>query len=358
MSPPARSIPASAYHDSGLWFQAGDYNSSPWSLPISILKDYGCMLDSWVESHPASSLKSDTPESAEDAIESFGMTCDSPINSYSAGKPLSDTAKQWKGKRLDYIFYRGPDIARRRPLQWKFKRDNGHDQAHEGGDGDVLQQGEPISSSMNKAPILTCESSRVVLTGLVPGQKFSYSDHFGLCSTFTVVPADSKRNPAIESDVLQNRPLPAGNSNDTSTSEPLVTLDLDKAEAAYNWSSPVTTPRAFHVPTTKNQTINSALQTLRAYTALARKDARFHLRVFGTSIAFAVALTISSAWQPKSWIQPIWTLLGVAAGALGATMLYVGFVWGEWEQNLLLEVTEQMELELRVSELEEKGGSP
>jgi hypothetical protein len=39
-------------------------------------------------------------------------------------------------------------------------------------------------------------------------------------------------------------------------------------------------------------------------------------------------------------------------------MLYVGFVWGEWEQNLLLETIERMELELRVSELEEKGERP
>lgn len=316
------------------------------------------MLDSWTEAHPAASLKSETPQSAEDAIESFGMTCDSPINSYSAGKPLTDTAKQWKGKRLDYIFYRGPDIARRRPLQWKFKRDRGHDQTHDAGDGDVLQQGEPISSSMKKAPTLTCNSSRVVLTGLVPGQSFSYSDHFGLCSTFTVVPADPKRDPAVESDVLQNRPLPAGNSNDTSTSEPLVALDLDEAQASYSWSTSQVSPRDHNTSATKTQTIKSALQTIGAYTILARKDARFHLRIFGTSIFFALALTISSAWQPKSWIQPIWTLLGVAAGALGATMLYVGFVWGEWEQNLLMEVTEQMELELRGSELEEKGGSP
>ena len=36
-------------------------------------------------------------------------------------------------------------------------------------------------------------------------------------------------------------------------------------------------------------------------------------------------------------------------------MLYFGFVWGRWELGLLTEVTEEMELELRVSEMEENG---
>jgi sphingomyelin phosphodiesterase 2 len=345
------------------FLQAGDFNSSPWSLPVAILKDYGCLLDSWVESHPPSLLQTEYPENAEEAIDLFGMTVDSPINSYSAGKPLSDTAKQWKGKRLDYIFYRGPDIARKRPLQWTFQREKGQHADHvdhEAGDADVLQQGEPIRSSMSKAPILTCESSRVVLTGLVPGQSFSYSDHFGLCSTFTVVPADPKKDPMVESDAPQNRPLPAFRANENTASNPLVSLDMDEnaGDNRQGTFAAMPQPRSFNESTTKTQTVNAALQTLRSYTKLARKDAQLHLRLFAASIVFALALTISSAWQPKSWIQPIWTLLGVAAGAIGATMLYVGFVWGEWEQNLLLETVEQMELELRVSELEEKGERP
>jgi len=213
---------------------------------------------------------------------------------------------------------------------------------------------------MSKAPILTCESSQVVLTGLVPGQSFSYSDHFGLCSTFTVVPADPKKDPMVESEAPQNRPLPAFRANENTASDPLVSLDMDEnaGEHRQETFAAMAQPRSFNESTTKIQTVNAALQTLRSYTKLARKDARLHLRLFAASIVFALALTISSAWQPKSWIQPIWTLLGVAAGAIGATMLYVGFVWGEWEQNLLMETVEQMELELRVSELEEKGERP
>jgi sphingomyelin phosphodiesterase 2 len=333
--------------------QAGDFNSSPWSLPVSIMKDYGCLLDSWSESHPVSTLKSDSPTSPEEAIEAFGMTCDSPLNSYSAGKPLTDSAKHWKGKRLDYIFYRGPDIARRRPLVWK------HKHRARDGEGAILEEGEPISDSMDDAPSLVCVDSRVVLTGLVPNQTFSYSDHFGLCSTFEIVPARSDVDQAVEGDEPKNRPLPSqaeGGTNDTA--EPLVTLDVeDLGAACSNGQRPhqPTRPRMSNRSSSKTATVNSACLTLRTYLALAQRQSKLQLRIFGGSIFLALALTISSAWQPKSWIQPIWTILGVAAGALGATMLYVGFVWGRWEQNLLMEVVEQMELELRVSAMEDKA---
>jgi sphingomyelin phosphodiesterase 2 len=138
----------------------------------------------------------------------------------------------------------------------------------------------------------------------------------------------------------------------------LVTLDVeDLGAACSNGQRPhqPTRPRMSNRSSSKTATVNSACLTLRTYLTLAQRQSKLQLRIFGGSIFLALALTISSAWQPKSWIQPIWTILGVAAGALGATMLYVGFVWGRWEQNLLMEVVEQMELELRVSAMEDKA---
>jgi len=85
--------------------------------------------------------------------------------------------------------------------------------------------------------------------------------------------------------------------------------------------------------------------------------ARRQLQLFGGAVFCLIALTVGSAWQPKSWIQPIFTLLGGALGAAGATLLYVGFLWGRWEQGILSEVTEEMELELRVVEMEERAGT-
>jgi sphingomyelin phosphodiesterase 2 len=98
--------------------------------------------------------------------------------------------------------------------------------------------------------------------------------------------------------------------------------------------------------------MDSALDILHRYVQLTSKTSNRQLWYFAASVVFAIALTVSSAWQPKSWIQPIWTLLGVAAGAVGATMLYVGFVRGHWESNLLKELVEEMELEQKVMTME------
>jgi sphingomyelin phosphodiesterase 2 len=59
-----------------------------------------------------------------------------------------------------------------------------------------------------------------------------------------------------------------------------------------------------------------------------------------------VALSVGSAWQPKSYIQPIFTVLGGLLGAAGATFFYLGFAWGRWEAGMLSEVVQEMELEL------------
>ncbi|KAJ9113848.1 hypothetical protein QFC19_000041 [Naganishia cerealis] len=349
---------------------SGDFNSSPQSLPIAILRDQGCILDSWLMTHPES-LTASVPETDEDGIRYHGMTCDNYINSYSAGKPLVDEAKKWKGKRLDYIFYRGPDVARRRPLVWSFKGRGNHSgdgRYHDDKSGRPshgtnfddhvrhLEEGPPIAKSMESAPILSCQSCRVVLTDLVPGQSFSYSDHFGLLATFAILPADKANDPLTNPEAPQHRPLPTEHEG----TAPLVQIASNQASGSGSQvlrtkqeaSSRQTAVNAFLHSPTKAETIRTAIDILNLYSRISARNSKFQLRLFGFSIFASVALIVSSAWQPKSYIQPIWTLLGVAAGALGATMLYVGFVWGRWEANLLKEVIDQMELDQAVAELE------
>jgi len=43
-----------------------------------------------------------------EALHTFGVTADSPVNTHSAGEPLDDYAGQLMGKRLDYVLYRPP----------------------------------------------------------------------------------------------------------------------------------------------------------------------------------------------------------------------------------------------------------
>ncbi len=205
-------------------------------------------------------------------------------------------------------------------------------------------------SSLDHAPVLTCTDSRIVLTEKVPNQAFSYSDHFGLSATYRILPPKSSAKPTqdylADDQTTQHRPLPSRYD----AVEPLINVYDTSPSTSKSPTSPG--PNTRLISPSKQDTLQSALNTLHAYTKLSRRSSNRHLRLFMLSIVFALGLTVSSAWQPKSWIQPIWTLLGVATGALGATMLYVGFVWGEWESNLLKEVIEEMELERKVVEME------
>ena len=243
------------------------------------------------------------------------------------------------GKRLDYIFYRQPEIAKRRPLIW----------GHREGDGsDEMEEGKPMDKSLEQAPKLRCTKSEVVLTGRIPGGNVSYSDHFGLCSTFTVESPSRNSSHSHEGQ---------GGSSGRSFSPLLDQNDPNPSISSLPNSSISPGDRSNRSNSDKSKTIRHALHTLRMYTRISQTTAKFHLRLFAAAIVSLLALTIGSAWQPKSWLQPIFTLLGGAIGAGGATMLYFGFVWGRWELGLLTEVTEEMELELRVSEMEDSGDS-
>ena len=262
------------------------------------------------------------------------MTCDSSLNSYSAGKPIGDDIRRVGGKRLDYIFYRGPEVAKRRPVVWGFTG-----QTSTGGQASTseLHEGNPLPASMNHAAVLTCNKSEVVLTGLVPGHDFSYSDHFGLLSTFAILPPCS------------------GPPSHAEPFTPLIQTSPGTSKSSIQSYEVAETAPVLHNLPSKLDTLRNVLNVLRSYRALSRNLARSHLRLFVVSIIAVLGLTIGSAWQPKSWLQPIFTLLGTVLGAGGATMLYVGFVWGRWEEGLLTEVMAEIELELDVVEMEQRG---
>ena len=129
--------------------QAGDFNSIPTSLPMTIIRDLSDLHDCWSVTHPNTSLLTSATDTspAQAAITKYGVTADSPLNTYTAGKALDAHASRYMGKRLDYIFYRQPV----RP--------------HSG-------------------TTLRCKECKVVLTERVPGYDVSLSDHFGVEATF------------------------------------------------------------------------------------------------------------------------------------------------------------------------------
>jgi sphingomyelin phosphodiesterase 2 len=129
---------------------------------MTIIRDHAALIDAWDISHPdTSSFSSVDMTSPHEMIAHFGVTADSPLNSYTAGKPLDQHARQFLGKRLDYIFFRQP---------------NRH----------VIGK---------DSPVLSCSDTRVAFTDLVLGHKFSFSDHFGIEATFDIRIPDNHPEP-------------------------------------------------------------------------------------------------------------------------------------------------------------------
>ncbi|KAK7064006.1 Endo/exonuclease/phosphatase domain-containing protein [Favolaschia claudopus] len=270
----------------------GDYNSIPSSLPMALIREYADLSDSWAVSHP--DPPSISSPSAMDAITQFGVTADSPLNSYSAGKPIGPYARKFLGKRLDYILYR-------QPIRPPSRLDD-----------------EPL-------PVLKCIECNVVLTEKVPGQLFSFSDHFGLEATLEFQTSDR------------------------------VTADL--ADPHNVWAN----PGAAHGPTPSAaselsaESLSTTMQALAACYRFSRQRARKELSFFAACIFILVALIIGSSWLPHPWINPIFILFTVLIAWYGTTMLYEGFLYGNWECNALMNVIE--ELEIYKNSLETRAGT-
>lgn len=284
-----------------LTVQMGDFNSQPFSVPIALMRTYGGLRDSYLETHLQANDAPPMNISASNAIASLGMTCDSSINTYSAGKNIPPIIQAQGGKRLDYIFFR-----------------EGRGSTHR----------------------VRCTSSDVVLTGLVPGQSFSYSDHFGLTSTFKFEPASGGSTAST------------GGAGETSAasapSSQARLLPLDD-ESASGPPSPTSAYELHRVPSSDStaSAIRHSLASIRDYYHLAGKRTLRFEQYMVLCIVGMVALAVGSAWQPKSWIQPIFTLVAFALGAAGATFLYTGWLWGRWEKGILDETMADMELQLR-----------
>ena len=112
---------------------------------MTIILNHASLTDAWKVTHPDTDTVSIL--NSREAVQLLGITADSPLNSWSAGKSYAQGT--W-GKRLDYVLYRQPN----RP---------------------------------NQLPILKAISSQVVFMDPVPGYRFSHSDHFGLETTFEII---------------------------------------------------------------------------------------------------------------------------------------------------------------------------
>ncbi|KAJ7193353.1 inositol phosphophingolipids phospholipase C [Mycena pura] len=253
---------------------AGDFNSIPSSLPMALIGEYAALSDSWAVAHPTSPTISNP--SALEAVAQFGVTADSPLNSYSAGKPIGPYARKFLGKRLDYILYRQPV--------------------------------RPLTRPDDPLPLLTCTECNVVLTEKVPGRAFSFSDHFGVEATLEI-----RTGNQAPMDLVDPHNVWAGGA----------------AAAASELSG---------------DSVSTAMQALAACYRFSRQRARKELTIFALCIVVLVILVVGSSWLPHAWINPIFILFTVFVAWLGTTMLYEGFLYGNWECNALMNVIEELEI--------------
>ncbi len=258
---------------------------------MTIIRDHASLTDAWEVTHPPSSPTSATSTSLPSppqAIEMFGVTADSPLNSYSAGKHLDAHASAWQGKRLDYIFFRDP--------------------------APPLTPAAPL-------PTLVATNARVRLTESVPGSPFSYSDHFGVSATLQIKYPDHGRD------------LPTSNNElRTTQNQPMATISALSVPASVQKSARLALADA-----------SAALGALTACYRHSRTRARRHLSLFGLSVGSLIFLVSTASWFPIAAV-PVVVLGSAAATWLGTTMLYVGFVYGRWEVNALMNVIEEIEL--------------
>ncbi|KXN88867.1 Inositol phosphosphingolipids phospholipase C [Leucoagaricus sp. SymC.cos] len=254
----------------------GDFNSIPTTLPMTIIRDHAGLHDSWTVVHPNS--ESITALSPADAIVKHGITADSPVNTWSAGK--SYLGSTFWGKRLDYILYRQP-------------------------------RGKHY-------PQLRATECNVVLTDMVPGQTFSYSDHFGLEATISI----------------------QLNSGQVDTS-------------SVYWNGP-------DVPQTEltSPAIMTIVHALSECYRFSRERSKRELLVFALCVVLLIGVAIGTAWLPHSWINPIFIAFTVVAAWAGTTMLYEGFLYGNWERNALQNVIEELEIYQKGLEIQAGTRSP
>ncbi|GLB35805.1 putative endonuclease/Exonuclease/phosphatase family protein [Lyophyllum shimeji] len=251
----------------------GDFNSIPTTLPITVIREHAGLADAWIATH-SDDTSTTSVSSPLEAVQKYGVTADSPLNSYSAGKPLDPYARRFLGKRLDYILYRQPF--------------------------------GPPTSPDSRFPTLRPTDCRVVMTGKVPGHDCSYSDHFGLEATFK-----------IETPTEQERAVDRARS---SVSPQPMSSELSSA------------------------TMATVIQALTSCYQFSRQRSRKELRLFGICLLLLLAITIGTSWLPHVWINPIFFVLTIFLSWLATTMLYEGFLYGNWECNALTNAIEELEI--------------
>ncbi|CAG8725362.1 20921_t:CDS:2 [Dentiscutata erythropus] len=255
----------------------GDYNSEQDSLAYKLITQHGQMTDAWQSQNSNTPMSVSTTSinqeivlpgfDANAAINQKGVTCDSPVNTWSKCFALKHaTNNRDVGIRIDYVFYR-------------------------------------------KTSRFWCSNSRVVFTERIPELGYSYSDHFGVEATFTLVGRD--KNSVIPLSIWEQGPYETLHELDTRTMKTMIEIfnrDLSKSQNT------------------------SRIQIILFYFCL--------FLVLGL-IAIEILFSIRQI-STYLWIEVIINVIIVPIAIYGVIVGLVGFIFGNSEQNVLKQLIEEI----------------
>ncbi|CAE6420037.1 unnamed protein product [Rhizoctonia solani] len=341
---------------------AGDFNAVDGSAPLEFIRAHAKVQDAWWTTHNLSSPavpivfpipKEGAATSALAAIHEHGVTADSPLNSWSAGKPLDAVARRHLGKRLDYVLYRGPDARAEYEL--------------------------------------VASEAKVVMTERMPDLGVSLSDHFGVEVVLEIAPAGVSTQPtesefeADTTEILPPLPIPPPVSrtralilHDTlhvlhaaipasyaASTAYLTTgiacafslVALAVAAGAVGWGPNAKRYRRVERNDTNVSPVRAERKRARAYTTPAPN----HTEPPSSPLSSpppppppppsALAPVLRLAFLPSKsrpiqapwWLGIVLVLVGGLLAAVGTTLLYAGVLFGRWERNAIWDVIDQME---------------
>ncbi|TIA92157.1 hypothetical protein E3P99_00758 [Wallemia hederae] len=242
-----------SYNASKSVILTGDINSEPFTLVFDLLTTHAHLVDCWAVDHPTHDKV--PPHSPQDAVFRCGYTADVALNSfhqhrYPGYTPGDDSPRYGGGKRLDYVLLKSDSI-------------------------------EPTKSEI-------CFNQLCP-----PDYAHSYSDHFGIITTFN------------------NKDIPTSPTKSRHTDNDMCYMEtIRKLRTLYKHS--------------QKQSIKYI-----AFTALL--------------IAFGVALIVASAFPPTAHYSPFFVFFAFLAGIAGATYLYVGYIYGQFERHSIKNLIGQIE---------------
>lgn len=278
-------------------FVCGDLNSVPSSLPITLLQSYGRLRDAWTASHPNCLSSIATSEASyRNAIKEEGITCDSLINTFTASKNAANRGAKGFGKRLDYILYR--------PAAKRIIRSDRHDRCR---------------TEWVDDQTITCDHCQVILTDPIPVFGYSYSDHFAVEASFTVFPSESIIRPeSKDSDHPSNDQISRKTTSTTTIPAPQLT----------------------------SEHLSNCMSALMTKYRSSQRSSQLQLGLFVLCLILVPGVSVGASFQPLRYLNWIFTLFSLFLGGFGITMLYSGFLAGNWERSAIQEICDQIELEL------------